>query len=171
LKGRKNDLDNIDSLPEIIAVCGSFLSLREQTVVFVHQSAKDFLLQEVLTEVLPNGIESEHHTIFCQSFQVLNNILRRDIFDVKLPGFPAEDIKTPSPNPLAPAEYSSIYWVDHLYASKYKSASGLSQDDKFRVDSFLQRKYLHWLESLSVLKSLSVGIRAMKKLEDLFQVS
>ncbi|KAK3947846.1 NACHT domain-containing protein [Pseudoneurospora amorphoporcata] len=32
------------SLEELIGLCGSFLTLRDQTVYFVHQSAKDFLL-------------------------------------------------------------------------------------------------------------------------------
>lgn len=37
------DYDN-EALSEIITVCGSFLTLRENTITFVHQSAKDFLL-------------------------------------------------------------------------------------------------------------------------------
>jgi len=36
--------DNLESLEEIIKVCGSFLTLRKQIVYFVYQSAKDFLL-------------------------------------------------------------------------------------------------------------------------------
>ncbi|KAK0634413.1 hypothetical protein B0T17DRAFT_473129, partial [Bombardia bombarda] len=36
--------DNPKELKRIIELCGSFLSLREETVYFVHQSAKDFLL-------------------------------------------------------------------------------------------------------------------------------
>ncbi|KAK4205936.1 heterokaryon incompatibility protein-domain-containing protein, partial [Rhypophila decipiens] len=35
--------DNPEYLEELIKLCGSFLSLREQTIYFVHQSAKDFL--------------------------------------------------------------------------------------------------------------------------------
>ena len=35
---------DLESLEEIIRLCGSFLTVREQTVYFVHQSAKDFLL-------------------------------------------------------------------------------------------------------------------------------
>jgi hypothetical protein len=40
-----NDLsDDFEALSEIIAICGSFLTVREETIVFVHQSAKEFLL-------------------------------------------------------------------------------------------------------------------------------
>ncbi|KAH8645549.1 hypothetical protein BGZ61DRAFT_542707 [Ilyonectria robusta] len=39
------DLDQ-DDLEEIIKSCGSFLTLREGVIYFVHQSAKDFLLKK-----------------------------------------------------------------------------------------------------------------------------
>jgi hypothetical protein len=78
LEGRSNGFDDLDALSEIITICGSFLTVRvhkntvqENTVEFIHKSAKDFLLQEVLTEILPRGNESEHHAIFSQSLEVI----------------------------------------------------------------------------------------------------
>ncbi|CAG5158856.1 uncharacterized protein ALTATR162_LOCUS5287 [Alternaria atra] len=53
-------------LLEIIGLCGSFLTLREQTVYFVHQSAKDFLLAEAAQEVFPAGQETVYQTIFAR---------------------------------------------------------------------------------------------------------
>lgn len=169
IEGRNDSYDGLDSLHEILAVCGSFLTLREHTIMFVHQSAKDFLVQEILNEILPRGIESEHHAIFSQSLEVLLKALRRDVLDVKLPGFPAKDISIPTPHPLAAAEYACIFWVDHLQAGH--SAPGLSQDDRSHIDAFLQQNYLHWLEALSILGNLSDGIQAMQKLESLIHVS
>jgi hypothetical protein len=66
-----DDHDNHESLAEIVAICGSFLTLREDTVIFIHQSAKDFLLQEALNEISPRGIEAEHRAIFAQSLKVI----------------------------------------------------------------------------------------------------
>jgi hypothetical protein len=40
-----DDYDGLVSLEEIIAICGSFLTVRERTIVFVHQSAKEFFTQ------------------------------------------------------------------------------------------------------------------------------
>jgi hypothetical protein len=37
---------NYKVLAEIIGLCGSFLTLRERTISFVHQSAKDFLIEK-----------------------------------------------------------------------------------------------------------------------------
>ncbi|KAJ5718705.1 hypothetical protein N7488_004351 [Penicillium malachiteum] len=131
------------------------------------ESAKDFLTREVFTEMFPKGLDSEHYTIFSQYLDVLFKKLRRDILNLKLPGIFTKDISVPSPNPLAPAEYACIHWVDHLGACKDSVTYRFSLKNKETLDTFLQQKYLHWLEALSILGSLSDGIRAIKRLEGL----
>jgi hypothetical protein len=158
--------DNSEALSEIIAICGSFLNIREDTIIFVHQSAKDFLLKE--TQVFPRGIEAEHHSIFSHSLQAMFETLRRDIFQLKFPGFPIEKIIPPSPDPLVTTRYACVYWVDHLHGC-YKNED-VDVVKRGCVGDFLQKKYLHWLEALSILGSLSQGITAMLKLEGLLQV-
>ncbi|KAJ5456081.1 uncharacterized protein N7458_004345 [Penicillium daleae] len=114
--------DNYEALSEIIAICGSFLSFHEGTITFVHQSAREFLLRETRNEIFPRGIESEHDTLFSRSLQVMFKTLRRDIFDIKFPGFPVQKITQPSPNPLAAVPYACVYLVDHLqdaWSNKY----------------------------------------------------
>ncbi|KAJ5938477.1 hypothetical protein N7466_001611 [Penicillium verhagenii] len=170
LEGRNDGFDDLDILSEIISICGSFLTLRESTVTFVHQSAKDFLTREVSTEIFPEGLDCEHHTIFSQCLNVLFKTLRRDIFDLKLPGISTKDISVPSPNPLASAEYACIHWFEHLDACKDSATHILSLKNRQTLDRFLQQKYLHWLEALSILGSISDGIRAMKRLEILIVV-
>jgi hypothetical protein len=166
-----DDYDDLVPLEEIIAICGSFLTVREQTIVFVHQSAKEFLLKEALSEILPTGIEAEHNMIFIRSLDVIYKTLQRDIWNIKLPGLHTKDICKPSPNPLAAVEYSCVYWMDHLEASLLNRACELGVYDRGRVDTFLQQKFLHWLEALSILGSVSDGIQVMQKLEILIEVS
>lgn len=162
--------DDYESLSEIIAICGSFLTLREDTIVFVHQSAKEFLLRESRNYITPKGIGFEHHTIFASSLEVMFKTLQRDIFGIELPGISIKEIREPSPNPLAIAQYACIYWVDHLQASERNEAHELNLNDRDRVDAFLQQEYLHWLEALSILRSVSYGIQTIQKLEILIQV-
>ncbi|ORY01187.1 heterokaryon incompatibility protein-domain-containing protein [Clohesyomyces aquaticus] len=50
--------DEVESLREIIGLCGSFLSIRGDTIYFVHQSAKDFLLMSGLTDPEGKGGET-----------------------------------------------------------------------------------------------------------------
>jgi hypothetical protein len=165
-----NDFDDHEALSEIIAVCGSFLTLREDIVTFIHQSAKDFLLREALNEILPRGIGAGHYMIFSRSLEVMFKTLRRDIFNIQFPGFPAKDVKSPSPNPLAAARYACVYWVDHLQGSERNETYELSLNERGNVDKFLQQKYLHWLEALSILGSVSNGIQAIQRLLLLIEV-
>ncbi|CAI7627747.1 unnamed protein product [Penicillium pancosmium] len=164
-----DDYEDLVSLEEIIAICGSFLTVREHTIVFVHQSAKEFLLKEALSEILPRGIEAEHDMIFIRSLDVIFKTLQRDIWNIKLPGFHTKDICKPSPNPLAAVEYSCVYWIDHLEASLLNGDCELGMYNRGRVDTFLQQKFLNWLEALSILGSVSDGIQVMQKLEVLIE--
>ena len=58
--------NDLQSLTEIIELCGSFLTLRECTVYFVHQSAKDFLLEKASNEIFGSGVGEVHYTIFIE---------------------------------------------------------------------------------------------------------
>jgi hypothetical protein len=132
---------------------------------------RNFLLKEALSEILPRGIEAEHDMIFIRSLDVIFKTLQRDIWNIKLPGLHTKDICKPSPNPLAAVEYLCIYWIDHLEASLLNGACELRVYERGRVDTFLQKKLLHWLEALSILGNVSDGIQVLQKLEILIEVS
>jgi hypothetical protein len=163
------EFDDDQDLLDIISRCGSFLTQREGSVRFVHQSAQDFLLTS--GEVFPQRIIVEHHAIFARSFQFIVGTLRRDIYNIGAQGLRAEKARHPNPDPLAAAQYACVYWVDHLQDGRLNANGGLDPDDRNCVDVFLRQKYLHWLEALSLLGEISRGITAMLKLEGLLQVS
>lgn len=58
------DVGDSESVQEITGLCGSFLTLREDTVYFVHQSAKDFLFATASNQIFPDGGEQIHREIF-----------------------------------------------------------------------------------------------------------
>ncbi|KAJ6141544.1 hypothetical protein N7470_009934 [Penicillium chermesinum] len=105
-------------ISRIIDSCGSFLTVQNDSVTFVHQSAKDFLNKE-LPRILGSSLPAEHSRMFWQSLEIMSSCLRRDIFSLRLPGTSIETVKIPTPNPLATAEYACLYWVDHYQASSY----------------------------------------------------
>ncbi|KAK3947157.1 hypothetical protein QBC32DRAFT_97895 [Pseudoneurospora amorphoporcata] len=121
-----NISDDPQSLEELIGLCGSFLTLRDQTVYFVHQSAKDFLLgkasdkagnqasQEAFKWSFPSGKEDVNYTISLRSLNTMSTVLRRDMYGLSVPGFPSGKVQVPDPDPLATVRYSCVYWVDHL---------------------------------------------------------
>jgi hypothetical protein len=161
-----------ETLSEIIGLCGSFLTLRERTISFVHQSAKDFLLKEASSAIFPSGIQDVHHVIFSRSLHVMSRTLRRDIYSLRALGYPIERVRKPEPDPLAASRYSCIYWIDHLCDWDSNSSANHKVDlqDGGAVDIFIKTKYLYWLESLSLCRSMSDGVISMAKLEALIQV-
>ncbi|KAJ5348572.1 uncharacterized protein N7506_001825 [Penicillium brevicompactum] len=168
-----NVLKKDKHLADLIADCGSFLTLRGRTICPVHQSATDFLLKDASNEkfsVYPQGVEAKHQEIFFRSLQAISETLRRDIYSIKHPGFPIEQVRERTPDPLAIVRYSCVYWVDHLKNCDSSSNTDQGLQVGGAVDDFLREKYLHWIEALSLLKSLSEGIAAMVKLDSLLQV-
>ncbi|KAF1977466.1 HET-domain-containing protein [Bimuria novae-zelandiae CBS 107.79] len=163
--------DDLESLRKIIGLCGSFLTIRGDSVYFVHQSAKDFLFASALNEIFPSGTEKAHYEIFSRSLQVMSKPLRRDIYGLRAFGYPAEQVKQPDPDPLAASRYSCIYWIDHLCDWNPSSSAKYKVDlqDRGAVDSFLRQQYLYWLETLSLCKSMSQGVVSMAKLEVFMQ--
>ncbi|KAF2176924.1 WD40 repeat-like protein [Zopfia rhizophila CBS 207.26] len=163
--------DDLDSLREIIGLCGSFLAIRGDTIYFVHQSAKDFLLTKAFNEVFQSRTEEAHYTVFSRSLQVMSKILRRDMYSLRTLGYPAEQVKQPDPDPLAASRYSCIYWIDHFCNSNSNSSENhmVYLQGGGAVHSFLQKKYLYWLEALSLCKSMSKGVVSMAKLKALIQ--
>jgi hypothetical protein len=164
--------DDLDSVREIIGLCGSFLTVQGDTVYFVHQSAQDFLLAKASGEVFQYGAETVHRSIFSRSLAVLMRTLRRDVYGAKAPGVSINDIATSELDPLAALRYSCIYWIDHLCNANPESGvkdAKLVQDLN-AVGEFVRKKYLYWLETLSLCNSVAQGVISIARLCSLVQV-
>jgi hypothetical protein len=166
------DVDDLESVREIISLCGSFLTLREDTVYFVHQSAKDFLIPKAFDKIFPDSVEQVHWQICSKSLTILSRTLHRDLYSLKAPGSPIEDVELPDPDPLAESRYPCIYWIDHLCDSQATSLASKVSSLQARgvVVEFLKKKYIYWLEELSLCKSVGKGVVSMEKLRLLVQV-
>ncbi|KOS44516.1 hypothetical protein ACN38_g4574 [Penicillium nordicum] len=164
-----DDFPPDDFLSDIITLCGSFLTLRENTVFFVHQSAKDFLTTKALDEVFPRGVPAEHHEIFSRSIHIMSRSLRHNIYDITFPGLQIDQVTHPSPDPLAVAHYACLYWAHHLQDGYCSESADIEPHHLQSVDTFLRHKYLHWIEALCLIRNVPRGIEAMLKLEGLFK--
>jgi hypothetical protein len=159
--------DDIESLQEIIGLCGSFLTIRNDTVYFVHQSAKDYLHTKAFVEIFPSGKGETHDRIFSRSLDVMSRTLRRDMYGLCAPGYAIERVKQPDLDPLSASRYLCIYWVDHLCECEPHRLV----DHKIDLQAFMRGKFLYWLEALSLSKAMSKGVLAMATLEKLIQVT
>jgi len=164
LTGRRELRDANDAMTAV-ALCGSFLTVRDQYIYMIHQSAKDYLSTDGSPHIFPSGIESVHNTIFSNSIEVLSKSLRQDVYSLRVPGFSIDRVSELAPDPLGRARYSCVYWVDHLYVCKYEHLYGGGM-----VDVFLRQNFLFWLEALALLKSIPSGVLSIAKLDKTLQV-
>ena len=152
---------------DIVKSCGSFLTLRDNVIQFVHQSAKDFLVGHATHEIYPSGVERSHYDIFERSLNTLMNTLHRDMYSLEHPAFSIEDLNsTPLPDPLGTARYSCVYWVEHLVKSNTLSNNTALQNGGI-VSRFLRAYYLYWLEASSLIRSMPEAQVSISRLESL----
>jgi hypothetical protein len=155
-----------EEVEEVIGSCGSFLTLQNSLISFVHQSAKDYLLNEASNEILPFGIAHQHHMVFSRSLELLYKALSRDIYGLQTPGHTIDQVSTPEPDPLAPIGYSCVFWVDHLANSGLRTElSDKKWGGGSSLRTFFEQKYLQWLEALSLLRCIPAGVKAVEKLK------
>jgi hypothetical protein len=166
------DLIDEAEVRDIVGLCGSFLTLRGETVYFVHQSAQDFLLKKASDDIFPDGIEATHQVMFSRSLAILSKMLQRDMYGLEAPGLSIDDIEPLTSGPLAESHYQCIYWIDHLCDSRSQSGANSAKDAQVIavVREFVEKKYLYWLEALSLCKSMAKGVTSMTKLWLLVQV-
>jgi NACHT domain len=161
---------DLDKVIKVVNKCGSFLTIRENRTYFIHQSAKDFLLEKAFDRIFPSGKAEVNYTIFSRSREVMSRTLQRDIYTLHAPGFPIDKVEPPVPDPLAAAQYSCLYWVDHLLDCDREDIINNLKDGA-SVHQFLSTSYIYWLEALSLMKSLPDSIVIIMKLENWLQVS
>ncbi|KAM6504757.1 hypothetical protein FSOLCH5_015252 [Fusarium solani] len=148
----------------IIRMCGSFLSMRDDRVFIIHQSAKDYLSDKAATTIFPSGQAEAHRDIFLRSIHAMRK-LRRDIYGLRQPGFSIHDLKIPVPDPLASVRYSCVYWVDHLCDARYRD----DLVDGGPVHKFFEGYLLYWIEALSLSGAIPDAVHAVGNLERLLK--
>jgi hypothetical protein len=93
---------NLELMAKMVGLCGSFLTIREEFVYFVHQSAKDYLSTDAELDIFPHRCAERHGIIVSRSLQGMSNTLRRDIYGLRDPGCLIEQARSVEPDPLAP---------------------------------------------------------------------
>jgi len=155
--------ERMEDIVELVELCGSYLILRDRTVRFVHQSAKDYL--NGIAEYFPGGREEEHGRILKRSLHAMSRILKKDIYSLPYPGFPVQKVNLPNPDPLSPIRYSCAYWINHLLETSKKFR------DHDAIEAFFNMHLLHWLEALSLMRDMPNAAVMMIKLVGVVSVS
>lgn len=158
LSGLPSQISNkAGSIREVVTMCGSFLTTRDDHVYIVHQSAKDYLTEHAAATIFSSGFRGVHYGIFSRSLNIMFKTLKRDIYCLRDPGHSIQHVTPPDPDPLSVARYPCLYWIDHLKDSQLNGREGHDLQNGGRIHLFLQEKFVHWVEALSLLGSLSEG--------------
>jgi hypothetical protein len=169
ISGGPSNCSKPEAWVSIVEDCGSFLTLRGEVISFVHQSAKDFLVQQAPGDIYPNAISLVHHDVCVRSLSLLMKTLRRDIYELEDPARSIDEVHPPhSSDPLAAVRYSCVYWVEHLQESMTVRDQKILHNGGM-VDKFLRGYYLYWLEASSLSRSMAEAQSSMSILETLLR--
>ncbi|KAF4636457.1 hypothetical protein G7Y89_g1629 [Cudoniella acicularis] len=140
-------------------------------VQLLHKSFSDFLLGHEGIGIASFRVNvTEAHAMLasqCIKRMMSGNGLRRDICNVQKPGKLRDEIDEAAVASHIPPDlqYACLYWMYHL------QRSGRHITDEEEVCIFLRSHFLHWLESLSLLRKLSDGIPSIRELLEIVQQS
>ena len=142
----------------------SFLTIREEYIYFIHQSAKDYLINDAFNIVFPAGTAPIHYDMFSRSLHAMSKNLGYNIYNLQDFGLKPNESK-PDLDPLDPLRYSCIFWYKHLYEGDGKSSDYRHEiSDNGAILKFFNTHFLHWLEALSLIHQVSDGILIIREL-------
>ncbi|KAL2818955.1 hypothetical protein BJX63DRAFT_429025 [Aspergillus granulosus] len=150
-----------DNLENIVGMCASFLTIRDDHVYLIHQSVKDYLSDSAA--IFPSGPFATHNRIFRESLQSLSTKLQRNIYNLDNPGVLVSEIETllPDADPLFDLRYGCTFWLDHFIDSKSLEKP---ESSDVQISDFFKQHLLHWLEFLGLIGELRHGILSLQKL-------
>ncbi|RDW65768.1 uncharacterized protein DSM5745_09507 [Aspergillus mulundensis] len=152
-------------LEEIVDHCGSFLTIRDGTIYFIHQSAREYVLS---IQGKGRFSETPGHTqagIVLRGLDTMSATLQKDIWGLGDPACEIDAIEPPRSDPLRLVRYFCEYWIEHLCNLDLPAQQAIGLSDSGAVLGFLRRHLLHWVEALSIIGKLQVASNMMERLQ------
>ncbi|KAF5855181.1 hypothetical protein ETB97_009747, partial [Aspergillus alliaceus] len=130
----------------------------DMPVRLLHLSFRDFLIST--DGDLHIDEKDTHAKIALHCLRVMENQLIHNICGLASYGTERKDIDPPviKQHLTAELQYSSRYWVYHLEQSE-------GHISEFEILSFLKRHFLHWLEALTLIESISDAVEMIDTLK------
>jgi len=139
-----------------------------QPVRVFHPSFRDFLLdpERCLDSRFLIDSRETHITLFRNCMAHLAE-LQQDLCNLREPGVSVGDIPEHIIQRYIPAHihYACRYWFHHF------QLGNPIQEDMDRILRFLEHDFLHWLETVSLIRETSNGVLMVKDLELILKVS
>jgi len=166
-EGLSSEGQDWQNIRDLISSCRSFLTAREQTVDFVHKSAKDYFTEGEGSRIFPDGQSFVHCEFSSRLLGIMSDSLRKDICRIGTWGTTLELVDKNAIYRYFPRylQYACCFWVEHVHKGQYRL------EDNGRVHVFLQKYFLYWLEALSLIKRVVDAIPVLVDLQRLLKVN
>jgi nucleoside phosphorylase len=167
-----DQFDHVQRTADLVSHCGSFLTVRQNIVSFIHLSAKDYFISSRGQRVFHGAVAEEQGQVTYRLLHAMRSTLQRDMCGTQKPRAQTQDTAERFKDSVPRIAYACEYWVDHLCDSNLTSSASYDNalHDGGIVDVFLRKNFLYWLEALSLCKSMSKGVASIAKLRSLVQV-
>jgi hypothetical protein len=163
--------DDVQSLKELVELCGSFLTIRDEIVCFVHPEAKDYFITDKGSSFIPDDKAGEHGKIAHRLLSCMSGTLHMDMCRLTVPGaLLKERMSDISLDHIIGIRYACCHWVDHLGRVDNVQLRQAYLVDGGEIHLFLQKYLLYWFEALSLLGQMSAGVLMVKQLQSLIDV-
>ena len=158
--------DDTQEVAGLISSCGSFLTIRDDVVSFVHLSAKDYFTTGRGTVLFPDGHAAAHEQLGHQLLDQMSRHLRKNICGRGQPGLLVSDVDEHTLARMLPLHmrYACLYWADHMQEGKVQI------EDHGKIHHFLRNGVLFWLEALGWMQQVSGSVRTATLLQRMMQV-
>jgi hypothetical protein len=166
----RNQFSGVQAVADLVSRCGSFLTVREGVVSFIHLSAKDFFTLGNGRQVFDGPLAEAQRRMTHRLLDAMDSTLRRDMCSLQKPGVRIQEAMGRIQGSCLPQmAYACEYWVEHLQAGRHACSDVVADGGK--VHGFFQKHLLHWLEAISLLQKMPEAILALQKLEAALDVS
>lgn len=153
----------------LVDCCSSFIHLRENSVEFVHQSARDYLGGKDGQSLLGCPAPYGHLELAVSCLSHLSRRLKANLLDLPRPDstWTLYDMSAEGkPQQLLQSlDYAATFWTKHLEVACISEAhQGVFAKGRF-LSEFLHGRFLEWLECLALLGRLRVSVDGVKVLK------
>ncbi|KAK4071522.1 hypothetical protein Purlil1_13413 [Purpureocillium lilacinum] len=154
--------DKLDMLHSVLSIPET----AEAPVRLLHLSFRDFLVDPGQRAENPFWVdEKETHQVMAAHCLRVLECLQQDMCDIKAPGTFRSAIEQHRIEASIPpaVQYASVYWVYHL-----RNGGEHSRHCR-QVMAFLERHFLHWIESLSLIGRSRESVHLVGALQLLYK--
>lgn len=163
-------LDSLHSVLNIPSPRENNLPIR-----LLHPSFRDFLVNNERCDNSRFFIDQElvHKELAKGCLQLLSHTLKRNICNLRNQSTLVNELQCSKieEHLSKDVQYACRHWVDHLERVHHESRIEIGLHDDGKIQIFLLKHILHWLEGLSLMGKISDGVHMITRLERMLQVS